>query len=76
MDDRRGRSDAAPLWPDAIGVILADHPRSPSLKILRCWIAEWHHGGRPDLGHFTPVLVPTREENPDGDGWHLRLARR
>ncbi|MBW1603400.1 methyltransferase domain-containing protein [Streptomyces sp. JJ66] len=61
------RATAAVLQQD--GTLLADHPDSPSLAVLRTWLSTWREAGRPAPETYTPVLVRR------GEGWHLRLNR-
>lgn len=56
------------------GTILADRSDSPSLEVLRGWLAAWESAGRPAPETYTPRLV--RQDLADGqDGWALRLSR-
>ncbi|WP_228978497.1 protein-L-isoaspartate O-methyltransferase [Streptomyces sp. DH12] len=51
------------------GTLLADHPDSPSLTVLRGWLATWEAAGRPAPETYTPALDRTDR------GWALRLNR-
>ncbi|MFL4910621.1 protein-L-isoaspartate O-methyltransferase family protein [Streptomyces sp. MMS24-I2-30] len=51
------------------GTILADHPDSPSLAVLRGWLADWERASRPAPQTYTPTLARGAE------GWHLSLTR-
>ncbi|MFF5719280.1 protein-L-isoaspartate O-methyltransferase [Streptomyces buecherae] len=55
------------------GTILADHPNSPSLVVLRDWLARWEDAGRPAPETYTPKLV--RRTDQSITGWNLRLNR-
>ncbi|MFI1012649.1 protein-L-isoaspartate O-methyltransferase [Streptomyces sp. NPDC020965] len=55
------------------GRIIADAPGSPSLTVVRDWIAGWNAAGQPGRADYSPSLIPT--EGPDGEGWDLRLTR-
>jgi protein-L-isoaspartate(D-aspartate) O-methyltransferase len=52
------------------GTILADAPGSPSLKVLRDWLAAWEAAGRPAPEAYQPSLVRDEEQA----GWALRLS--
>ncbi|GLW19940.1 hypothetical protein Stsp01_66830 [Streptomyces sp. NBRC 13847] len=64
-------SSAAVIQQD--GMILADSPQSPSLTVLRGWLADWEAAARPAPATYRPSLVSSYE--PDAEGWHLRLSR-
>ncbi|MQS06326.1 protein-L-isoaspartate O-methyltransferase family protein [Streptomyces alkaliphilus] len=64
-------TSAAALTKD--GRLIADAPDSPSLDVLRGWIAGWHAAGRPTRDDYTPTLESA--DGPDGAGWNLRLTR-
>jgi protein-L-isoaspartate(D-aspartate) O-methyltransferase len=54
------------------GMIIADSPVSPSLRVLRSWLQGWEHDGRPPVESFAHTLVPY-----DGSGlagWDLRVS--
>ncbi|MFT9478864.1 hypothetical protein [Streptomyces sp. Mo3] len=55
------------------GVIVADHRDSPSLTVLRAWLAEWESAGRP-APEVHPPLLARREDGQGPVGWDLRLA--
>jgi protein-L-isoaspartate(D-aspartate) O-methyltransferase len=63
-------SSAAVILTD--GVVLADSAHSPSLRILRTWLAQWEQAGRPDADSFTTALVPYH--GADLPGWDLRAS--
>ncbi|WP_206282695.1 hypothetical protein [Streptomyces barkulensis] len=52
------------------GTILADAPDSPSLTVLRGWLAAWEAAGRPAPETYQPSLVRDEEQA----GWALRLV--
>jgi protein-L-isoaspartate(D-aspartate) O-methyltransferase len=52
-------------------LIIADTPDSPSLTVLRTWLARWQQDG---LAGLTPHLTPA-EPVSGGAGWNLRLTR-
>ncbi|MEU6467232.1 methyltransferase domain-containing protein [Streptomyces sp. NPDC046976] len=52
------------------GTIVADHPDSPSLKVLRGWLASWEESGRPAPESYIPSL-----SHHEPDGWSLHLSR-
>lgn len=53
------------------GTLVADSPDSPSLAVLRNWLAEWASVGRPAPSQFTSSLTYRDAPVP---GWDLRLA--
>ncbi|MFI1161233.1 hypothetical protein [Streptomyces sioyaensis] len=55
------------------GTIVADSPGSPSLTILRDWLASWEDANRPAPETYSPSFVNHNE--PGLTGWSLRLAR-
>jgi hypothetical protein len=60
-------TSAAVILSDA--TVIADKPHSPSLTILRGWLASWERAGRP-ADSVTTALVPRR--GGDLPGWDLR----
>ncbi|GAA2350197.1 hypothetical protein [Streptomyces cuspidosporus] len=64
-------SGAAVIQQD--GKIIADRAGSPSLAILRGWLADWEKAGRPAPECYTPSLV-RQDDFPGGVGWALRLS--
>ncbi|OON80808.1 protein-L-isoaspartate O-methyltransferase family protein [Streptomyces tsukubensis] len=65
-------SSAAVVQQD--GTILADRSDSPSLEVLRGWLAAWEQADRPAPETYTPRLVP-QDLTGGQDGWMLRLGR-
>jgi protein-L-isoaspartate(D-aspartate) O-methyltransferase len=64
-------TSAAALTKD--GHLIADASNSPSLAVVRSWIADWSEAGRPTRENYTPTLTPV--SGPDGTGWNLQLTR-
>ncbi|MFC8708845.1 MULTISPECIES: protein-L-isoaspartate O-methyltransferase [unclassified Streptomyces] len=56
------------------GAIRADCPDSPSLTVLRGWLAAWEEAGRPSPETYTPALAPACDGHSQA-GWDLRLSR-
>jgi protein-L-isoaspartate(D-aspartate) O-methyltransferase len=54
------------------GVIIADSPTSPSLRVLRAWLQGWEHAGRPAVEAFTHTLVPYGGSGLTG--WDLQVS--
>ncbi|MEU1791630.1 methyltransferase domain-containing protein [Streptomyces sparsogenes] len=61
------KSGAAVIQQD--GKIIADRPDSPSLAVLRGWLADWETAGRPAPEGYTASLACHDEA-----GWTLRLS--
>jgi protein-L-isoaspartate(D-aspartate) O-methyltransferase len=62
-------STATFVYPNS--TLTADHPDSPSLRILRGWLHRWESAGRPTADAYTSRLEPTGDREPPG--WDLRL---
>ncbi|MGP3925337.1 hypothetical protein [Streptomyces sp. 8N616] len=50
-------------------LLIADHPESPALEVLRALIRQWWQEGAPRTHELRGRLVR------DGDAWHIRIAR-
>lgn len=64
-------SSAAVIRAD--GTIVADHPGSESLTVLRTWLRQWKAAGRPPASRYQPTLEPADGDPP---GWNLHLSLR
>ncbi|MFL4910670.1 protein-L-isoaspartate O-methyltransferase family protein [Streptomyces sp. MMS24-I2-30] len=56
------------------GTIIADHPDSPSLTVLRDWLSAWETASRPAPETYTPALVRC-DDGRENAGWNLRLTQ-
>ncbi|MGO4429914.1 protein-L-isoaspartate(D-aspartate) O-methyltransferase, partial [Streptomyces sp. MCAF7] len=55
------------------GQIIADRADSPSLAVLRGWLADWEKARRPAPADYTPSLVD-QDDSRNPAGWALRLS--
>ncbi|GAA3348776.1 hypothetical protein GCM10020358_68510 [Amorphoplanes nipponensis] len=63
-------TSAAVILTDA--TVIADSPHSPSLHILRDWLARWEQAARPAADVFTTALLP--HYGSDLPGWGLKAS--